>query len=83
MAKSLIFKGPGVTKQGAAQIPPSLPVAFEDPDAAPFFVKVGWADESTLDPVITYSQEEVSIDPETVYGSGPLKGAVVMAPDSE
>ncbi len=40
-------------------------VAFEDVDAAQYFVKVGWASKSTKDPQLTVSKEELDIDPET------------------
>jgi hypothetical protein len=42
-----------------------VPVAFEDADAAPYFVACGWAADTDEAPVHTYGQGEVDIDLET------------------
>lgn len=42
---------------------PGVVLAFEDPDAEPYFVAMGWAEASSDTPVMTYSAEEVSVDP--------------------
>lgn len=47
------------------EIPADVPVAFEDKDAEPYFLKLGWAEATTKKPRRTYSQDEVAIDPET------------------
>lgn len=49
---------------------PGVSLSFEDPDAEPFFKKVGVAADTTEPPVRTYSQDEVSIDPETIFADG-------------
>lgn len=50
-------------------------VAFEDPDAADYFVKLGWAKPSTDEPMLTLTQEELDIDPETIQNESGLKVA--------
>lgn len=59
-------------KHGRLEFFPGVSVAFEDPDAEPFFKKVGVAEATDLPPVKTYSQDEVSIDPETAFVDGTL-----------
>lgn len=44
---------------------PGVAVAFEDPDAEPYFTSLGWAEPTDEAPAHTYSAEEVSIDPLT------------------
>ena len=41
---------------------PGLSLAFEDPDAEPYFIACGWGSPTDEEPVRTYSQEEVSVD---------------------
>lgn len=58
---------------------PGVSLAFEDPDAEPFFIKAGWAEATEEPPALTYSQERVSIDPEAVFADGPSKGQPVLS----
>ena len=77
MAKQAItFRA--LTKHGALQFLPGVPVAFDDPDAAPYFLSAGFADKTKDAPVHTYSKGEIDIDPETIFGDGPNKGQRVM-----
>ena len=48
---------------------PTVPLAFEDPDAAPFFLALGVAEESELEPVVTYGIGEIDIHPLTVWNN--------------
>lgn len=66
-------------RHGTAQLLPDVAVAFEDSDADAYFIGMGWAASTTDAPVYTYSKDEVSIDPETVFGDGPNKGKPVLA----
>lgn len=60
-------------RHGRVEIPADVPVAFADPDAEPFFIALGWAETTTKKPRRTYSQEEVSIDPETTNADTGLR----------
>lgn len=74
--KSIIFRH--AVKHGRHHFLPGVPLAFEDADAAPYFIGAGWADESDQEPVHTYPAGEVDIDPDTVFADGPNKGRKVM-----
>lgn len=52
-------------RHGRVEIPGAVPVGFEDKDAEPYFLKLGWAETTTKKPQRIYTQDEVSIDPET------------------
>lgn len=66
-------------RHGREQLVPGIALGFEDPDAEPYFLAVGWAEETDEEPVRVYSQEEIDIDPLTVYGDeGPKRGQVVL-----
>lgn len=64
-AGAIKFRFP--VKHGTLQFIPNVALAFEDKDAAPYFIAAGFADETDDDPVMTYPQDSVSIDPETVF----------------
>lgn len=64
--KSVILRG--VWEQGHMVLLPGVPVAFDDPDAVPFFKALGFAEDSDLPPVYVYSQAQVDIDPRTTIG---------------
>ena len=57
----------GRTKHGPLDLLPGVPVAFEDVDAAPYFIAAGWAVETDEDPVVTYDIGTIDIDPDTVF----------------
>lgn len=81
---SIVFKEPangGRILHDRLEFFPGLSLAFDDPDAEPYFIAAGWAETTTKKPVRTYTQEEVSIDPATVHGDGPMKGQPVL-PDA-
>ncbi|MBA2720089.1 MAG: hypothetical protein H0U52_12765 [Chloroflexi bacterium] len=65
--KAISFREP--VKHGRVLLPMNTPVAFEDPDAAPYFLNAGWASETAEEPVLTYSAEEIEVDPETVHAN--------------
>jgi len=56
-------------KHGVHRFFDGLVAQFEDPDAAPYFVRAGWASFSSKEPKVTYTQGEVDIDPETIMGN--------------
>lgn len=77
MAKSYVIDrkvhpGPyhvtGADNRTPVALLPGVPLAFEDPDAGPFLVALGIAEESDLEPPYTYSQAEVDFDPRTTAG---------------
>jgi hypothetical protein len=59
-----------IVKHAKIEFLPGVSVDFEDPDAETYFKEAGWADATTDPSVRTYSQEEISIDPTTVFGEG-------------
>lgn len=61
--QAVIFKS--LTKHGTLTFLPSVPLAFEDEDAAPYFMKAGWAEATDQEPLHTYLLGEVDIDPLT------------------
>ena len=76
-AQTITFRAP--VKHGTLQFFPGVPVAFEDADAAPYFIAAGFADPSKGEPVHTYPKSSIDIDPETVFGSGDRVGQKVMS----
>lgn len=67
-----------MVKHGRAAFTPGPVYAFEDADAVPYFVAMGWATE-TADPAdFTIPLGEIDIDPTTVFADGPKKGLRVM-----
>lgn len=67
-----------VTRHGRQVMMPGIVYGFEDPDAEPYFIKAFGARKSTRKPTHIFTQEEVSVDPDTVFGDGPNKGERVM-----
>jgi hypothetical protein len=57
-----------LVRHGRIMLMPGSPVAFEDPDAESYFVACGWGEVTAAEPVYTYSQDEVSVDPLTRFG---------------
>lgn len=70
---TVIFSGE--TKHGRNRFPANVAIRFEDPDAAPYFVKCGWAEFSDKEPQMTFTEGEVEVDPETVFNETGLKVA--------
>ena len=66
------------TKHGAHLFIPGVALAFEDEDAAPYFIASGFAEATDEEPLMTYPQSSVDVDPETIFGSGPRVGQKVM-----
>jgi hypothetical protein len=71
-----------VVKHGIHQFMPGVAYGFEDLDAAPYFTAMGWATVSDKEPVKVFTLGEVDIDPETIHGSGPRKGQLVLGGDA-
>lgn len=68
----------GLVKHGRAAFTPGPVYEFEDANAVPFFVAMGWATE-TADPAdFTIPASDVAIDPDTVFADGPKKGLKVL-----
>jgi hypothetical protein len=72
------FTGPSVTKQDRLVIAPTVPTAFEDDHAEEYFVSMGWAEETNEDPVVTYPEGSVNIDPKAIFADGPKKGQFIL-----
>lgn len=68
-----------VSHSGVSFIPNKVVYGFEDPDAAPYFVAAGWAEDSPEDPDITVPSGVIEIDPETVFATGPNRGQKVLS----
>lgn len=66
------------TKHGTMTFEPGPVVAFQDVLAEDYFVKAGLAKTSTKRASSTYPEGTVVIDPNTVFGSGELKGQKVF-----
>ena len=58
---------------------PTIPIAFADPGAADYFVKLGWADYSDKKAVQTFDEGLIEIDPETIQNATGLKVADIHA----
>lgn len=76
---SIIFRTP--TRHGRHTFVPGTPLGFEDPDAEPYFIAAGFADDSTEEPKYVYPLDAVDIDPQTTFADGPNKGQLVMDTD--
>ena len=57
-------------KHGRQQFIPGVSVAFDDPDAEPYFIAAGWASPTTVTPLFTYTEASVQVDPLTRFPSG-------------
>lgn len=78
MAKLQAIKFKNLTKHGTLQFPPGVTFAFEDPDAAPYFIKAGFAEKSSEEPTYVYPKTSIDVDPETIFADGPRRGQKVM-----
>lgn len=67
-----------LVKHGKLAFAPGPKYGFEDPDAERYFTKAGWAEEATGDPDIVIGQDSCSIDPDTVFADGPMKGLKIL-----
>lgn len=67
-------------KHGRLDFHPGPVYAFEDPDAAPYFIACGWANAVTdgAEPAVVISLEEIDIDPCTIWADGANKHKFVM-----
>lgn len=72
-----------VTKHGKLQIAPSISIAFEDEGAEAYFVAAGFAEETDEEPVMTFPEGSVTVDPETIFGTGDQRGQKVLAAEQE
>ncbi len=72
------FTSPGGVKHGRFHFLPGPAYGFQDPDAAPYFKACGWAEDSTEEPAVVITVEEIDIDPCTIWGDGSDKGRFVM-----
>lgn len=55
---------------GHLQFLPDSVVAFEDVDAAPYFIKAGWADPTDEPPVHVYPLADVDIPAAPIFVAG-------------
>lgn len=72
-----------VTKHDKLQIAPSISIAFEDEGAEAYFIAAGWAVETEDEPVMTFPEGSVTIDPETTFGTGAQRGQKVLTTEQE
>lgn len=61
-------------KHGTLHFLPGIAFAFEDPDAAPYFIAAGYADDTGDPPQRVFALGEIDIDPATVFGGGEHRG---------
>jgi len=72
------FRFGGLTKHGRLAFTAGPVYGFEDPDAVTYCAAMGWG-EATDDPAdIVISAADFSVDPDTVFASGPNQGKRVM-----
>lgn len=57
------------TLHGRFELLPGVPYAFEDEDAEPYFLTLGWAEATEEEPLRTYARGEIDIDPLTIRAS--------------
>lgn len=57
------------TLHGKCELMPGVPYGFEDEDAEPYFLALGWAEKTKDEPVRVYSKGEIDIDPLTIRAS--------------
>jgi len=67
-----------IVKHGGHTLLPDVAYGFEDPHAESYFNAMGWSATTGDDPVYTFTADELSVDPDTVHGSGELKGSRVL-----
>lgn len=68
----------GLTKHGRLAFNAGVTYGFEDPDAVPYFVAMGWATETDDPADVVIGIGELDIDPLTTFADGPNKGQFVM-----
>jgi hypothetical protein len=64
---SVIFKTR--TKHDRLDLLPTIPLAFADEGAETYFISAGFADPTTLAPLVTYPKGSVHVDPMTIHAS--------------
>jgi hypothetical protein len=67
-----------LVKHGRLAFTPGPAYAFEDPDAEPYFTKMGWAEPTDDAADFTIPLGDIDIDPATVFADGPQKGQRVL-----
>lgn len=65
----MTIKFTGAVKHQQFEFLPGSPLAFEGDRVEEYFLSAGWAEETDDEPVRTFSAEEVTVDPETVFGT--------------
>lgn len=65
-------------KHGVLDFHPGVVYGFEDPEAAPYFKAMGWANDGASEPALIIGIDELDIDPETIFADGPHKGRRVL-----
>lgn len=67
------------TKHGKFNFLPGVSYGFENADLAAYFKAAGWAVDSSDDPVLVITNDEVEFDPNTVFGTnGEKQGSLVV-----
>ena len=68
----------GITKHGGQIFPPNVSIGFDDEHAEDYIKAMGWGEATDEEPVITYPEGSLIVDPQTVYADGDKKGQLVM-----
>lgn len=76
------FQGQGQIKHDRVAFHPGVPYGFEDQDAEPYFKAAFGAEDTDDEPSVIFTQDEVSIDPDTIFGGGPNKGEKVLVSEA-
>jgi hypothetical protein len=63
----------GPVKHGTQTFPPDVALAFSDDRAEEYFLATGWAEKTKDEPIITYPEGTVEVDPETVHANTGVK----------
>lgn len=58
-----------LTRHGKFELLPGVAYGFEDEDAEPYFLALGWAESTNDEPARVYAIGEIDIDPLTIRAS--------------
>jgi hypothetical protein len=67
-----------IVKHDRLAFTPGPVYAFDDPDAPPYFLAMGWCSETDAAADFTIPIGEIDIDLETTFADGPKKGQLVL-----
>lgn len=76
MSVNVIFGG--VVKHNKREYAPGVVYQIEDAQAAQYFISAGWATATDEPAGVVVPAEEAAVDPNTVWGTGPNRGSLVL-----